>query len=51
MNPKQEVSFKVDCIAAIPGEFTGRSSRAYEYYMDEEKHWIEGLRVKITPRR
>jgi uncharacterized protein YfaS (alpha-2-macroglobulin family) len=37
-------------IAAIPGEYTGPASRAYLYYGDEHKHWVEGLKVKIAPK-
>ena len=34
-------------VAAIPGEYTGPASRAYEYYGDEWKTWAAPLKVRI----
>jgi hypothetical protein len=35
-------------IAAVPGTYTGPASRAYLYYTDEQKQWVDGLHVEIT---
>lgn len=34
-------------VAAIPGTYTGPASRAYLYYTDEHKKWVDGLSVEI----
>ena len=44
------VEFPISCIAAVPGTYTGPASRAYLYYTDEHKHWVDGLTVQIEPR-
>jgi len=46
-NEKKEVSLSL--IGAVPGSYTGPASRAYLYYTDELKNWIDGLKVQITP--
>jgi hypothetical protein len=30
---------RLEAIGGVPGEYTGRASRAYEYYHDECKAW------------
>ena len=35
-------------IAAIPGSYTGPASRAYLYYTDESKQWVDGLHADIA---
>jgi hypothetical protein len=50
LRPKQSVEFPISVIAAIPGEYTGPASRAYEYYGDEFKNWVAGMKVTIEPR-
>jgi hypothetical protein len=35
-------------VAAIPGEYTGPASRAYEYYGDEWKTWAAPLQVTVA---
>jgi hypothetical protein len=45
-NAKIEVPLSL--IAAIPGTYTGPASRAYQYYTDEHKRWVEGLKVEIA---
>ncbi len=50
IDAKQQIRFRVDCVAAVPGEYTGDASRAYLYYGDEDKIWVDGLKVKITAR-
>ncbi|MCA8940708.1 MAG: hypothetical protein KDB07_12900 [Planctomycetes bacterium] len=49
--PNAEVSLSLDCVAEIPGQYTGPASRAYLYYGDEHKNWRDGLFVKINPRQ
>jgi hypothetical protein len=46
--PSATRSVTLNLIAAIPGSYTGASSRAYLYYTDEQKDWAEGLRVKVS---
>lgn len=50
MQPGQEAKFSFDVIAAIPGEYKGQASRAYCYYADEYRKWVDGLSVKINAR-
>lgn len=46
----ERVELPISVTAAIPGRYTGPASRAYLYYTDEHKTWVDGLRVEITPR-
>lgn len=46
----QKVNVPLSLLAAIPGRYTGPASRAYLYYTDEHKHWVDGLRVEIAAR-
>jgi hypothetical protein len=39
----------VSLLAAVPGDYTAPASRAYLYYTDEFKTWVEGARVKVAP--
>ncbi|MCJ8155320.1 TonB-dependent receptor plug domain-containing protein [Chryseobacterium sp. SSA4.19] len=39
----------LDLKAEFAGEYTGKSSNAYLYYMPEAKYWNEGIRAKIEP--
>lgn len=50
LEPAQVAEFSFDVIAAVPGEYTGQASRAYLYYTDEYRQWIDPLTVKITTR-
>jgi hypothetical protein len=43
------VTLSLSLVAAIPGTYAGPTSRAYLYYTNEHKHWIEGMRVDIEP--
>lgn len=43
-----KVEVPISLIAAIPGTYTGPASRAYLYYTDEHKKWIDGVRVEIA---
>jgi alpha-2-macroglobulin-like protein len=47
---KQEIKLPISAVAAVPGSFTGAASRAYQYYVDEHKKWVPGLKVEIAPR-
>ena len=46
----ERVDLPISVLAAIPGTYTGPASRAYLYYTDEHKTWVDGMRVEITPR-
>ena len=35
-------------VADIPGSFSGPASRAYLYYSDDVKWWVDPLKVEIT---
>lgn len=50
MDAKQQVEFPLSLIAAVPGTYTGPASRAYLYYTDEYKHWVDGVKVEIEPK-
>ena len=45
----QKVTVPISLVAAIPGDYTGPASRAYRYYTDEQKVWVDPLRATITP--
>ena len=42
------IAWKLDLVAAVPGNYTGPASRAYLYYTSEQKRWADPLRVEIT---
>ena len=46
--PLARVTLLFDVSAVIPGQFNGRSSRAYLYYTEEEKAWAPGLKVIVN---
>ncbi|RTL37693.1 MAG: A-macroglobulin complement component [Candidatus Melainabacteria bacterium] len=48
-NAKVEVPLSL--VAAIPGTYTGPASRAYLYYGDEDKKWVDGMQVEIAAAR
>ena len=50
MGAHQRVSVPLSLVAAIPGQYTGPASRAYLYYTDEHKNWVDGLKVEIVPK-
>ncbi len=50
MKAKQRVELPLSLVAAVPGTYTGPASRAYLYYTDEYKCWVEGLKIAIAPR-
>lgn len=47
LDAEQRVELPLSLIAAVPGTYTGPASRAYLYYTDEFKQWVDGLRVEI----
>jgi hypothetical protein len=50
LQAEERVDLPLSLVAAIPGKYTGPASRAYLYYTDEHKHWVDGLAVEITPK-
>jgi uncharacterized protein YfaS (alpha-2-macroglobulin family) len=50
MAPKTALRVPLSVLAAIPGTYTGPASRAYQYYGDEDKVWLAGLKVQVLPR-
>lgn len=47
LKPEERVELPISLIAAVPGTYTGPASRAYLYYTDEHKQWVEGMKVEI----
>ncbi len=43
-----KVEIPLSLIAAVPGTYTGPASRAYLYYTDENKQWVDGVVVEIA---
>ncbi|NBY01958.1 MAG: hypothetical protein EBQ87_08260 [Planctomycetes bacterium] len=50
MAPEQNIELNLDLISRVPGSYSGQASRAYLYYNPELKHWVEPLKVAITPK-
>ncbi len=48
MTPKQQIRVPVSLLAAVPGKYTGPASRAYLYYGDEHKAWVDGVSADIA---
>jgi uncharacterized protein YfaS (alpha-2-macroglobulin family) len=48
IQPNEKIEVPLSLTAAIPGDYTGPSSRAYLYYTDEFKQWLPGMKVAIT---
>lgn len=48
LDANARVEIPVSLIAAIPGKYKGPASRAYLYYTDENKTWVDGLEVEIA---
>jgi hypothetical protein len=46
-----KVTVPLSLIAAVPGTYTGPASRAYLYYTDEHKRWLDGMHVDIAPKQ
>ena len=49
LTPEQKIELPLSLVAAVPGTYTGPASRAYLYYTDEFKTWVDGMKVTITP--
>ncbi len=49
LDAEQRVRVPLSLVAAVPGRYQGPPSRAYLYYTDEHKQWVEGLQVTIQP--
>ena len=49
LDKEARVDLDLSLIGAIPGRYTGPASRAYLYYTDEQKQWVDGLKVEIVP--
>ncbi len=47
MQAGQKVTMPLSLVAAIPGEYTAPASRAYLYYTDEHKQWVDPLKVVV----
>jgi hypothetical protein len=43
-----KLSIPLNCVAAVPGSYTGAASRAYLYYTNEHKNWTDGMHVEIA---
>ena len=50
MEPNAKVRVPLSVVAAVPGTYTGPASRAYLYYGDEDKVWVEGMKIDISPK-
>jgi hypothetical protein len=48
IQPNEKIEVPLSLTAAIPGDYTGPSSRVYLYYTDEFKQWLPGMNVAIT---
>jgi alpha-2-macroglobulin-like protein len=48
LDKEVRVELPLSLIAAVPGTYTGPASRAYLYYTDELKQWVDGLQVEIS---
>ncbi|MCA9805094.1 MAG: hypothetical protein KC777_24160, partial [Cyanobacteria bacterium HKST-UBA02] len=46
-----KLTVPLSLVAAIPGNYTGPASRAYLYYTDEDKNWVDGVHVEIAAKQ
>jgi hypothetical protein len=49
MKPNEVKEVPLDLVATVPGTYTGPASRAYLYYSNDKRTWIDPLRVQIAP--
>jgi alpha-2-macroglobulin-like protein len=49
LDVEERVDLPISLIASIPGTYSAPASRAYLYYTDEMKHWVDGLTATIRP--
>ncbi len=47
LDKEARVDVPLSLVAAVPGSYSGPASRAYLYYTDEHKQWVENLNVEI----
>ena len=47
--PDETRTVHLDLVAELPGRFTGPASRAYLYYTQEHKTWVQPLSVVVQP--
>jgi len=47
MKPEEIKHINLDLKAEMAGDYEGAASCAYLYYTDEDKDWLEGLKIKI----
>ncbi|MBI3184512.1 MAG: A-macroglobulin complement component [Myxococcales bacterium] len=47
---EKRLEVPLSLLAAVPGSYSGPASRAYLYYTDEHKSWVDGLKVAVTPK-
>ena len=47
MKPNEVKEVPLDLVANVPGTYTGPASRAYLYYSNDKKTWVEPLKVQI----
>lgn len=50
-DPGKKVELSLSLVAAVPGTYTGPASRAYLYYADEMKVWVDPLKATIAARQ
>lgn len=50
VSPRRRIDVPLSLVAAVPGTYTGPSSRAYLDSADEHKTWSEGVKVSIAPK-
>lgn len=48
MTPKEQRRVPVSLVAAVPGTYVGPASRAYLYYGNEHKAWVDGLKADVA---
>lgn len=48
MTPKSQLRVPVSLVAAVPGKYVGPASRAYLYYGNEHKAWVDGLNADVS---
>ena len=51
LRAKAKLDIPLSLVAAVPGVYKGPASRAYLYYCDEFKHWVDGSKVKIVAKK
>ena len=49
MKPNEVKEVPLDLVATVPGKYTGPASRAYLYYTNDKKTWVNPLQVQIAP--